>query len=95
MQFPSQALLTLLKFARKEIEFNTSVVEAGLEVLKYCWDMFTKSSTYVESGSKDEIEECLIQALDEGSSEVAKFAPAVWVTIGLWILEKVLAKLSK
>lgn len=95
MNFPTKALLVLLKFARKEIDFDTSVVEAGLEVLRYCWDIFTRSATYVESGSKEDIEECLVQALDEGSSEVSKFSPTIWVTIGLWVLEKVLNKLSK
>ena len=34
MNFPTKALLVLLKFTRKEIDFDTSVVEAGLEVLK-------------------------------------------------------------
>lgn len=95
MNFPAQSLLVLLKFAKGDIKFDQSVIDAGLEVLQYCWDMFTKSSVFAEKASQDDIVDCLVQALDEGQSTVKTFTPAIWVTIGLWVLEKVLAKLSK
>jgi hypothetical protein len=95
MNFPAQSLLVLLKFAKGDIKFDQSVIDAGLEVLRYAWDMFSRSSVFGETGSSDDIVDCLVQALDEGQSTVKTFNPAIWVTIGLWVLEKVLAKLSK
>jgi hypothetical protein len=95
MNFPAQSLLVLLKFAKGDIKFDQSVIDAGLEVLRYAWDMFTQSSIFNESGSKENIEDLLVQALDEGQSTVKTFNPAIWVTIGLWVLEKILARVSK
>lgn len=94
MFFPSQSLLVLLKFAKGDMPFDQSVVEAGLEVLKYAWDMFSQSSVFAEN-RKTDIVDALTQALDENNSEVKSFSPTIWVTIGLWILEKVLTRLSK
>jgi hypothetical protein len=94
MFFPAQSLLVLLKFAKGEMPFDQSVIEAGLEVLKYAWDMFSQTSVFAETKTTY-IVDALTQALDEGNSEVKSFTPAVWVTIGLWILEKVLTRLSK
>jgi hypothetical protein len=95
MYFPSESLLVLLKFAKGDLKFTKEVIDAALEVLKYCWDMFSKTATYSETVSTDNIEECLTAALDEGNSEAKQFTPAIWVTIGLWILEKVLTRVSK
>lgn len=94
MFFPAQSLLVLLKFAKGDMPFDQSVVEAGLEVLKYAWDMFSQSSVFAEN-RKTDIVDALTQALDENNSEVKSFSPTIWVTIGLWILEKVLTRLSK
>ena len=95
MYFPSESLLVLLKFAKGDLKFNKEIIDAALEVLKYCWDMFSKTSVYSETVSTDNIEECLTAALDEGNSEAKQFSPAIWVTIGLWILEKVLTRVSR
>lgn len=95
MKFPAQSLLVLLQFAKGQIEFGKEVIEAGVEVLSYCWDMFTKSSLYSETVDKRDIEECLVEALNEESQDLKSFNPAIWVTIGLWVLEKVIQRLSK
>lgn len=93
MEFPSGALLVLLKFAKGDLTLNQDVINAGIEVLKYAWSLISKGSIPYSSGPEDVVD-CLEQALAE-HSEVKGFTPAIWVTIGLWVLEKILTKLAK
>lgn len=94
MNFPSEALLVLLRFAKGDTPLSPAVVEAGLEVLKYAWSLVTKSGPMPLTSGPEDVVDCIEQALAE-HSEVKGFTPAIWVTIGLWVLEKVLTKLVK
>lgn len=93
MEFPSAALLVLLKFAKGDLTLNQDVINAGIEVLKYAWSLVSRGSVPYTSGPEDVVD-CLEQALAE-HSEVKGMTPAIWVTIGLWVLEKILTKLAK
>jgi hypothetical protein len=95
MYFPSESLLILLKFAKGDLKFTKEVIDAALEVLKYCWDLFSKSPAYSETVVNEDIVEVLTRCLDEGNSEAKQFNPSLWITVGLWILEKVLTRVSK
>jgi hypothetical protein len=94
MNFPSESLLVLLRFAKGETPLSPAVVEAGLEVLKYAWVLITQSGSMPFSSGPEDVVDCIEQALSE-HTEVKGFTPAIWVTIGLWVLEKVLQKLAK
>jgi hypothetical protein len=96
MNFPSEALLVLLKFAKGKIELNADVVDAGLEVLKYIYNLvMNKVTPVMQMDGDNDITQLLEQALDEHNSKLVQFTPGLWVTIGLWVLEVVLKKVLK
>lgn len=96
MNFPSEALLVLLKFAKGKIELNADVVDAGLEILKYIYNLvMNKVTPVMQMDGDNDITQLLEQALDEHNSKLVQFTPGLWVTIGLWVLEVVLKKVLK
>jgi hypothetical protein len=96
MQFPSASLLVLLKFARGQTELTPEVFDAGLEVLKYIYSVVvSKLDVKTASAPNGNVTELLEEVLDYEKSEAKGFSPTIWITIGLWVLEKVLTKVLK
>lgn len=92
MNFPSQALLVLLKFARGKIELNEEVIDAGMEVLQYCFHLIMEKIDAKSDSEPKEIEEVLETALAEGTGEAKAFTPGIWVTIAIFVVEQILKK---
>ena len=53
-----------------------------------------KSGPMPYTGGPEDVVDCIEQALAE-NSELKGLTPAIWVTIGLWVLEKILTKIVK
>lgn len=96
MQFPSASLLVLLKFARGQVELTPEVFDAGLEVLKYIYTVVaSKLDVKTATAPDQDVDKLLEEVLEYDKAEPKGFTPTIWVTIGLWILEKVLTKVLK
>ena len=97
MNFPKDALLVLLNYAKKGGgEITPEVFEAGLTVLKYVWHLIhSKVVGSEESKAAEDIDivEALEQVLDESGAKA--FGPGLWLTIGLWVVEKILVHYFK
>lgn len=93
MEFPSKSLLILLKFAKGDEPLSYEVITAGVEVLKYAWSLVASGASMPMTSGPEDVVDCIEQALSE-SRELKGFTPAIWVTIGLWIIEKILTKLA-
>lgn len=96
MQFPSASLLVLLKFARGQMELTPEVFDAGIEVLKYIYSVVvSKLDVKTASAPDQDVDKLIEEVLEYDKAEAKGFTPTVWITIGLWILEKVLTKVLK
>ncbi len=94
MSFPTKALTVLLQFARGKVEFGPDVVDAGIEVLKYVYYLVVEKLDVKSASEPLAIEDALEAAISEGEGAVG-ITPSVWITIGLWVLEKVLTRILK
>lgn len=96
MQFPSNSLFLLLKFARGQVELTPEVFDAGIEVLKYIYTIVVSKLDVKTAAAPDQDVALLLEdVLDANKEEAKGFAPTVWITIGLWVLEKILTKVLK
>lgn len=98
MKFPSDALLVLLKYARGITPLSPEVLEAAVEVLTYAWEMFGSNTWVARNSKSNNIVDCLEQALDEGKlgedgATPHGFTPSIWMSIGFWILTKILKQI--
>lgn len=95
MNLPKEALLVLLNYARKGGDLNQEVFDAALEVLKYVWHICTSVVSSVESHEAKDMD--IVSALEEvlNESEAKAFTPGIWITIGLWVVEKILKQVLK
>ena len=93
MEFPTKALLTLLKFVRNQGEINEEVFNAALEVLQYAYTIFV-NKVWGDEPSKVSIEEALETAIDEHQG-AKSFTPSIWITIGIWVIEQIIKKVIK
>ena len=94
MNFPKQSLLVLLQFARGSKQLDQEVFDAALEVLRYVWFIVT-SKTASDNLPSEQLD--AVSALETvlAESEAKSFMPSVWITIGLWIAEKIIEKFLK
>ncbi len=127
MDFPLQATLLLLQFARGKHPLDEAVVSAALELLQYGWKRLTEGvlpkgeapdgatpAQLLESLVADHLDDQkwkveLVDAdlkptltsadralaeheLSSSGEEPIAFTPAVWVSLGVWLLELALKK---
>jgi hypothetical protein len=94
MEFPKRALIVLLKYARNPGELNEEVFDASIDVLKYVWHIVSSKMVGVDVAEEQlDIETALETAINE--EEAKGLTPGIWITIGLWVVEKIIQKFLK
>lgn len=93
MEFPAQQLLMLLELVRGKREWGPEVFDAAMEVLKYVYHTFINKSPVPVGDINDFDPE---MALESILNEQAKgVTPAIWISLGIWILQKVIERMTK
>jgi hypothetical protein len=93
MEFPAQQLLILLELVRGKRDWGPEVFDAAMDVLKYAYHNFiNKTPVPIVSLNDFDAESAIESLLNE---EAKGISPTIWISLGIWILQKVIERMAK
>lgn len=93
MEFPSAQLLLILNAIRGKQDWNTEVLLAAMDVVKYIVANFANSD-FKPIGTEDFDPDTAISTI-LGENEAKGVGAALWIQLGLWLLTKIIERYSK
>lgn len=93
MEFPAKQLLMLLDLVRGKKEWGPEVFDAAMEVLSYVYHNFINKAPVPIGEINDFDPESAIESLL--NEEAKGISPTIWISLGIWILQKVIERMVK
>jgi hypothetical protein len=92
MEFPAKQLLVLLELVRGKRDWSPEVFDAAMEVLKYAYHTFINKEPVPIGLEGFDAESAIESLLNEEAKGVS---PSIWISLGIWILQKVIERMAK